>query len=162
VCTQLPKLSHISLCFFSGTAAIMPRLYIQQSSVRLFLVYFSCEVCFTSEMSQLLLSTVTLSINTCDPVPLEATHAHVVLMTVFALDHSLLQTKLIWFQAVPEFFGMFLMATSIFAFLFLSLMNGFHFVVNFLYLLPEVFSLWLTWMMVCLPLGERSFPGLYL
>ncbi len=53
---------------------------------------------YTSEFIQLLLSSVTPSINTSNPVPLEAMHAHAITllhhvsqMLLYALDHELFQ-----------------------------------------------------------------------
>ena len=114
----------------------------------------------TSEFIRLLLSSVTSSINTSDPVPLEARHAHVItLPPPFFTDDvvsvgswavpSLIHTyffpsfwyRLIWVSSVQRmlfqnragFFRCFL-AKSNLAFLFLRLMNGLHLVVNPLYL----------------------------
>ncbi len=86
----------------------------------------------TSEFILLLLSAVTSSINTREPVPLAAIHAHAMLVSSV---HRML------FQNCEGFFRCCL-ANSNLAFLFLRLTNGLHLVVNPLY------SLWWSLLLI--------------
>ncbi len=93
-----------AVCFESSSICTMKRRPIKFAAFDW--IWAVSIALYTSEFIQLLLSSVTSSLNTSDPVPLVAMHAHAITllhhvsqMMLYALDHELFQAFFILFSS---------------------------------------------------------------